>query len=76
MVLSMTKEDAAIYYRCAQVIDAREGLQRLKIADYPQLKESGRKKIWNEFKQAANPSEFRPTMSVDEFIKSRRGLSG
>lgn len=75
MVESMTQEEASIYYRCAQVIDAREGLQKLKISDYPQLKEAGRKKIWNEFKQAASPADLRPTLSVDEFIRSR-GLMG
>jgi len=60
---------------CVDILEAREALNLLRIADYPMMKPESRAKLFNTLKKQANPrimKEERKALSIDDIAKILR----
>lgn len=56
----ISNEDAEFLFKCIEVIDAKEALVGLKVAEYPYLKPAGQRKTFKDLKKQANPPIIKP----------------
>ncbi len=56
----ISNDDVNELYNCIPILEAREALVGIKIAEYPYLKPEGQKKTFKDLKKQANPSILKP----------------
>lgn len=68
----MTGEEIKLLVECIPILEAREALVGIKIAEYPHLTERGKSKTFKDLKKQANPSILKPearAISMAELAK-------
>lgn len=64
------------YWKAINVIEARERLVDMNIADYPKMKNEGRKKFYRQMRKQAYPIHLQKTMDFEEFGKRLEAMNG
>lgn len=59
IVGGLTFEEASIYWEAITVIEAREMLSQLSVADYPHMKKTSRQKLHRSLSKMAFPATFK-----------------
>lgn len=65
----MAYSDAVEYYGAIAVIEGQEALLKMKIADYPRMKDEDRRKFFRDIRKQAFPQGLQKEMDFDDFFK-------
>jgi hypothetical protein len=63
------------YWKAVNVIQAREYLLKMNLADYPSMKKEERKKFYREMKGEAYPVHMQKTLDYDDFARKIGALN-